>query len=64
MRLFSDGAHGPLVRLLRPGGLRRAAGLSGGQEVPRRGHNSQLQGQVSAQGQQEGAALVSVAAEV
>lgn len=56
----ADGAHGPVSGLVRPRGLRHDAGLSGGQEVPRRGHDPQLQGQVPAfQGQQERAALVS-----
>lgn len=59
---FSDlsaGAREPAVRLVRPGGLRRHAGLAGREEIPRRGHHPQLQGQVPAQGRQEGAALVS-----
>lgn len=47
---FSDGAHRPVVRLIRPRGLRHDAGLSGGEEVPGRGYNPELQGQVPAQG--------------
>lgn len=49
----------PAVHFIRPRGLRHHAGLTGRQEVPRRGHHTQLQGQVPAQGRQEGAAFVS-----
>lgn len=57
--LFLDGTHRSVVRLIWPRGLWHDAGLCGGQEVPWRGHDPQLQSQVSAQGQQERAALVS-----
>ena len=56
---FKDGAHRPVVHLIWPRGLWHA-GLSRGEEVPRRGYDPKLQGQVPAQGQQERAAFVSI----